>query len=134
MHRSRRGQRESEIRLRDLDIPKDSQLMRISRSILKTRGLTNINEVRRCIIACWQSLNNYISEGIGFVLLKNSDVASWCSTDYIVSGKCDLYVNHTNEKMNEFARQRLRAIKKNSRLNPQTLLEIIDAVKKEIKK
>ena len=83
--------RKSEIRLRDVDIPKDSQLMRISRSVLETRGLTNIGEVRRCIMACWRSLNNYISEGIGFVLLKNDDVASWCSTDYIVSRKCDLY-------------------------------------------
>lgn len=84
-------QRKSEIRLWDIDIPRDSQLMRISRSVLDKEGTTNVSEVRRCIKACWQSLNNYLSEGIGFVLLKNGDVASWCSTDYIVSGKCDLY-------------------------------------------
>lgn len=84
-------QRRSETRLREIDIPNNSQLMRISRSILDKKGTANISEVRRCIRACWPSLNNYLLEGIGFVLLKNGDVASWCSTDYIVSGKCDLY-------------------------------------------
>lgn len=84
-------QRETEIRLHDVDVPWDSRLKRIGRSVLDLHGLTNIGEVRRCIKACWQSLDNYLSEGIGFVIFKDGDVASWCSTDYIVSDKCDLY-------------------------------------------
>lgn len=85
-------QEKNQAKPQKIDLPKDYHLMRISREILDTGGLANIDEIRRCIMACWQSLDDYFSDGIGYVVIKKGDVASWCSTDYRVSGKCDLYV------------------------------------------
>ncbi len=73
------------------DVPHGFELAVIDEDVLSSTKLTNVEEIRRCITACWQDLGRYFKEGIGFVILKDAAV-SWCSTDYVESGKCDLYV------------------------------------------
>lgn len=76
----------------ELTIPPAFQLVRIDGKILESKKITNIKEVKRCITACWRNLENYFQEGIGYALLTNDTVVSWCSTDYVVLSKCELYV------------------------------------------
>lgn len=73
-------------------IPPPFHLVKIDREILANEKIVNMKEVRRCITACWRNLDDYFREGIGCALLTDTTVGSWCSTDYVVSAKCELYV------------------------------------------
>ena len=77
-------------------VPPSFQLVKIDGDILDNEEIANIKEVKRCINACWRNLEDYSKEGIGYCLLTGSTVVSWCSTDYVVSSKCDLYVETFN--------------------------------------
>jgi GNAT superfamily N-acetyltransferase len=81
-----------ELKTPNFDVPQGFRLERIDKSVLNNSRLANIGEIRRCIMACWQDLDRYLSDGVGFVILNDIAAVSWCSTDYVVSGKCDLYV------------------------------------------
>lgn len=79
-------------RVQNTDVPHGFELVMIDEDVLSNTKLANIEEIGRCITACWQDLGRYFKEGIGFVILRENAAVSWCSTDYVVSGKCDLYV------------------------------------------
>jgi hypothetical protein len=76
----------------DTAIPPAYHLVRINRKMLDNEGITNVEEVRRCIMACWHDIEDYFQDGIGYALLTDDTVVSWCSTDYVSSNVCDLYV------------------------------------------
>lgn len=82
-------------------IPPTFQLVRIDGEILNDEKIINIQEIRRCIKPCWDSLEDYFEEGIGYALLTDNTVVSWCPTDYVVSNTCDVYV----ETFDEFKQQ-----------------------------
>lgn len=85
-----------------ITIPSIFNLVKIDDNILD-KPIANIKEIKRCITACWPDLDNYFEEGIGYVLLRKNTVVSWCSTDYVVSNACDLYVETFNGyKQKEF--------------------------------
>jgi hypothetical protein len=69
----------------------DVKLARITEGILSS-DLVNMDEISRCIKACWRDQARYLEEGIGYCLIHGADVASWCSTDYVMDGSADLYV------------------------------------------
>jgi GNAT superfamily N-acetyltransferase len=81
-----------ELKTPNLAVPRGFGLKRIDQRVLNNSRLANIGEIRRCIMACWQDLDRYLSDGVGFVIFNDVAAVSWCSTDYVVSGKCDLYV------------------------------------------
>jgi GNAT superfamily N-acetyltransferase len=72
--------------------PQGVKLKMIDKDFLDDAELANVKEIRRCVMACWQDLSRYLSDGVGFAILNDNAAASWCSTDYVVSGRCDLYV------------------------------------------
>ena len=82
----------STISTSDIVIPPPFQLVRIDHEILDNDKIINIKEIKRCIKACWNSLEDYFENGVGYLLLTDDTVVSWCSTDYVVSNTCDLYV------------------------------------------
>jgi RimJ/RimL family protein N-acetyltransferase len=59
---------------------------------LLSSELTNMDELRMCIDACWRDRARYFQEGIGYAAVHGDIVASWCSTDYVLGGQADLYV------------------------------------------
>ncbi|MFX0116848.1 MAG: GNAT family N-acetyltransferase [Candidatus Hodarchaeota archaeon] len=73
-------------------IPSPFQMKRITSSVLANKPLKNAEELNYCIQACWRSIEKYLQKGIGFCLLHNETIASWCSTDFIIDDKCELYV------------------------------------------
>lgn len=75
-----------------ITIPKLFHLVKIDGEILDNEKIANTKEVKRCIKACWRNLEDYFKEGIGYALLAGNTVVSWCSTDYVVSSACELYV------------------------------------------
>lgn len=76
----------------EITIPPAFQVVRIDAEILNNERIINILEVKRCIEACWDNLEDYFEKGIGYALLTENTVVSWCSTDYVVSNACDVYV------------------------------------------
>lgn len=79
-------------RIPAVDVPNGFWLERIDKNLLDNSKLANIDAIRRCVMACWQDLGRYLLDGVGFAVLDDDAAVSWCSTDYVVSGKCDLYV------------------------------------------
>lgn len=79
-----------------ITIPPAFHLARINSEILDNEKIANMEEIKRCITACWLDLEDYFKEGIGYVLLTGDTAVSWCSTDYVVSSECDLYVETFN--------------------------------------
>ena len=73
-------------------IPPAFHLVKIDHEVLDNEKIANMKEIKRCITACWLNLEDYFKEGIGYVLLTGDTAVSWCSTDYVVSSECDLYV------------------------------------------
>jgi len=73
-------------------IPSDYSLERITTDILGNDNLTNLDEVRRCIQACWGSVDRYLDQGIGFCLVRDHTLVTWCSTDFLFNRTCELYV------------------------------------------
>jgi hypothetical protein len=78
-----------------ITVPPTFHLVKIDGEILE-KNITNMNEIKRCITACWPDLHDYFEKGIGYVLLTGNTAVSWCSTDYVVSSACDLYVETFN--------------------------------------
>jgi hypothetical protein len=54
--------------------------------------LENMDEIRSCVDACWRDRARYIEEGIGYCAVNERAASAWCSTDYLVDGSADLYV------------------------------------------
>ena len=65
--------------------------MRLTGDVLSS-DLRNMDGVRYCVDACWPAREAYLNEGIGYCIVDDTSVASWCSTDYVVDGSADLYV------------------------------------------
>jgi RimJ/RimL family protein N-acetyltransferase len=78
-------------------IPPNFYLKKIDSKTLFNNEIKNMKEIKRCITACWRNLEDYSNQGIGYILLTDNTVVSWCSTDYVVSTKCDLYVETFND-------------------------------------
>jgi len=76
-----------------LGVPAGYKLYRVTHEILVNTNLKNLDSVLSGIRACWGSTEKYLDQGgIGFCLLRNDEIASWCSTDYVIDSECELYV------------------------------------------
>jgi RimJ/RimL family protein N-acetyltransferase len=73
--------------------PDGYKMTRITYELLNNLNLQNLDYVVSGIRACWQSTNLYLrSGGIGYCLLKDDVITSWCSTDCVINAGCELYV------------------------------------------
>jgi RimJ/RimL family protein N-acetyltransferase len=73
--------------------PAGYEMTRITDELLSHTDIENLAEVAYCIQACWQSTDHYLNNGgIGYCLLKQEAIASWCSTDYVVGNTCEMYI------------------------------------------
>jgi RimJ/RimL family protein N-acetyltransferase len=74
-------------------LPAGYRMARITHELLNSTNPKNLAEIVYCIRACWRSTDHYLnSGGIGYCLLRNDVIASWCSTDYVIGHECELYV------------------------------------------
>lgn len=74
-------------------LPDDYQLVPITKDLFEKKSLKNLEMITGAIKASWQSLDAYCEQGgIGYCLIHENDIASWCSTDYVVRNECDLYI------------------------------------------
>jgi hypothetical protein len=74
-------------------IPVGYNMTRITEELLDNRNLENLDAIVSGIRACWRSTDRYLQGGgIGYCLLKDDVITSWCSTDYVVNAGCELYV------------------------------------------
>lgn len=80
-------------RLWQQGVPAGYKMTRITHEIIYNTHLKNLKLVTDSIKACWGSTDQYLDHaGIGFCLLRDDVITSWCSTDYVINGECELYV------------------------------------------
>jgi len=68
-------------------------MVQITGELLCRSDIKNLNRIIADIKACWHSIDQYVQYGgIEYCLLKENEIAAWCSTDYIVENECELYI------------------------------------------
>ena len=74
-------------------VPAGYKMSRITHEIINNTNLKNLDSVVYGINTCWSSIDQYLDDGgIGFCLLKEDVITSWCSTDYVINAECELYI------------------------------------------
>lgn len=74
------------------NIPQHLKMIPVSKEFLEKDHLANFGTVDYCISTVWQSAERYLRDGIGFCLVDNDSIASWCTTDYVIDNNCELYI------------------------------------------
>jgi len=74
------------------NLPPHHQMIQITKEFLKRDNLTNFDTIDYSISAVWQSTERFLKDGIGFCLVDNESIASWCVTDYVIDDHCELYI------------------------------------------
>jgi GNAT superfamily N-acetyltransferase len=68
------------------DVPKDCYMVKLNEKFLKMTDLANIEGVKGWINSFWHSESDLAKNGIGYCLVKNNIIVSWCLSVF-VSGK-----------------------------------------------
>lgn len=73
------------------EVARSFEVVRLTRDLLLS-DLENADEVRMCVDACWRDRELYLENGIGHCAVQDGVLSAWCSTDYLIHGAADLYV------------------------------------------
>jgi hypothetical protein len=74
-------------------LPAGYKIARITGELLNNTDIKNPEPIVDGIRACWRSTDQYLHhDGIGYCVLENDRITSWCSTDYMIDNGCELYV------------------------------------------
>ncbi|MFC1852306.1 GNAT family N-acetyltransferase [candidate division CSSED10-310 bacterium] len=82
-------------------IPPGFLMQRITRQILDNNLLENREDIEYCVKACWSSIDRYLDHGIGYCLLHENVITSWCSTDFVIADDGELYVETFGQYQNK---------------------------------
>lgn len=74
------------------NLPLNLEMIQVTKKFLGNNHLVNFGTVDFCISVVWQSAERYLQDGIGFCLVENDSIASWCTTDYVIDNNCELYI------------------------------------------
>ena len=72
----------------------------MSSELLDSGNLINSDYVKDLTEACWRDMTRYDEQGIGFCLTGSMSIIAWCSTDFVVDNKCELYVETIEKYQN----------------------------------
>jgi GNAT superfamily N-acetyltransferase len=67
--------------------PEGLRLCPVDRGLLNQYSLGNLGSVRSEIAKMWGDVEHFVEEGVGFCLVHDDQVTSWCLTEY-PSGNC----------------------------------------------
>ncbi|NPE09531.1 MAG: GNAT family N-acetyltransferase [Asgard group archaeon] len=74
------------------NLPPNLEMIQVTKDFLEKDHLVNFGTVDYCISAVWQSAERYLKDGMGFCLVDNDSIASWCTTDYVIDNNCEIYI------------------------------------------
>lgn len=64
----------------------------IDKIFLENKIINNKEDIITEINETWSSMNMYFKNGFGMCLVKDNDVVSWCTSDYVVGDSCEIGV------------------------------------------
>lgn len=71
-------------------VPPNFCMVHIDEVFLRRIDLKNIDEVVKWVNSNWNSPESFLKNGVGFCLLHNNTIVSWCLTDCITGNKCEI--------------------------------------------
>ena len=89
-----------------INIPDGFELVKVDASIIENGSLINIDKIRDWINDTWKGLQDFVSNGFGYCLMKENHIVSWCLADYVVDSRCEIGIE-TDE---DYRRQGLATI------------------------
>ena len=80
-------------------VPSGFSVRQIDAGLLGTDRLRGIEILRNEIQAGWYSVEDFLHTGFGYCLLRNNEIVTWCTAEYVSDGKCGIGIETAVEHM-----------------------------------
>lgn len=64
-------------------IPQDCNMVKIDEKLLERKDLKHLESVKGWINSFWHSISDFISKGLGYCLIKDDTIVSWCLAVFV---------------------------------------------------
>jgi hypothetical protein len=82
-----------------MSVPSGFSVRQIDVDLLATDRLRGIEILRNEIQTGWHSLEDFLRTGFGYCLLRNDEIVTWCTGEYVSDGKCGVGIETAVEHM-----------------------------------
>ena len=80
-------------------IPSGFSVRQIDFELLATDRLRGIEILRNEIQTGWYSVEDFLHTGFGYCLLRENEIVTWCTAEYVSAGKCGVGIETAVEHM-----------------------------------
>ena len=80
-------------------IPSGFSVRQIDSELLATDRLRGIEILRNEIQTGWYSVEDFLHTGLGYCLLRENEIVTWCTAEYVSAGKCGIGIETAVEHM-----------------------------------
>ena len=80
-------------------VPRGFSVQQIDAGLLATDRLRGIEILRNEIQTGWHSVEDFLHTGFGFCLLRENEIVTWCTAEYVSAGKCGVGIETAVEHM-----------------------------------
>ena len=80
-------------------IPSGFSVRQIDSELLATDRLRGIEILRNEIQTGWYSVEDFLHTGFGYCLLRENEIVTWCTAEYVSAGKCGIGIETAVEHM-----------------------------------
>jgi GNAT superfamily N-acetyltransferase len=70
--------------------PSNFSLAIIDKNLLQSKMLRNLDLVREEISSCWNSLDDFLEKGFGFLMRNHDEIVGWCTGEYVSDKVCGI--------------------------------------------
>ena len=82
-----------------VSVPSGFSVRQIDAGLLATDRLRGIEILRNEIETGWHSVEDFLRTGFGFCLLRENEIVTWCTAEYVSDGKCGVGIETAVEHM-----------------------------------
>lgn len=80
-------------------VPNGFSVQQIDAKLLATDRLRGIEILRNEIQTGWYSVEDFLHTGLGYCLLRENEIVTWCTAEYVSDGKCGVGIETAAEHM-----------------------------------
>ena len=80
-------------------VPSGFSVQQIDVDLLATDRLRGIEILRTEIQTGWHSVEDFLHTGFGYCLLRENEIVTWCTAEYVSAGKCGIGIETAVEHM-----------------------------------
>ena len=82
-----------------MSVPSGFSVRQIDADLLATDRLHGIEILRNEIQTGWHSVEDFLHTGFGYCLLRENEIVTWCTAEYVSAGKCGIGIETAVEHM-----------------------------------